>query len=65
MGRYASRVEARTHSSPIDALHDAYLRAIARSALRTAEERARKRSLAIARLRKTTSDDRRRMECAR
>jgi len=50
---YASAVEGKTHREPADALHDAYLRAIARSALRAAEERARKRSLAIARLRES------------
>ena len=66
MRRYASAVEARTQTQPVDALHDAYLRARARNALRAAEERARKRSLAIASLKESVgADGRRRKERAR
>ena len=66
MSRYPSAVEGKTHRESVDALHDAYLRAVARNALRSAEERARKRSLAIAMLEeRVAADSRRRTERAR
>lgn len=55
--RYASRVEGKTHRESVDALHDAYMRATARRSLRAAEERARKRSVAIGMLKARIADD--------
>lgn len=65
MCRYASAVEGKTHRCTVDALHDAYLRAVARNALRAAEERARNRSHAIGRLKEMVAEDGRRKERAR
>jgi hypothetical protein len=58
-------VEGTTHRESVDALHDAYLRALARNALRAAEERARNRSRAIGRLKDMVAEDSRRKEGAR